>query len=206
MNEILVVSSILLWVVVALNLLLTLALVRRLNTLSEQSQQDARATSLDRSGSGPKLKQPAPSFTAKTLQGDDVTLDTYAGGAVAFIFIGTHCAPCREALPSYEALAPSAARAGVKIVLVSINDTEPTRAFIDEAAVRLPVLVAPAPSNSFMMDYGFKGTPSYCLVDAQGIVQSAGYPSFDWGDWKALADSWRESQLLVNGTAPVENK
>ena len=206
MNEFLVVSSILLWIVVALNLLLTLALVRRLNTLSDQSQQDARAASSDRTGSGPKLKQPAPPFTAKTLQGEHITLETYSGRSVALIFIGTHCAPCREALPAYEALSPSAVRAGVQIVLVSINDAEPTRAFIDEAGVMLPVLIAPAASNSFMTDYGFKGTPSYCLLDAHGIVQSAGYPSFEWGEWKALADSWRESQTPTNVLVPVESK
>lgn len=205
MNEVLVVSSILLWVLVAFNLLLTLALVRRMNTLSEQSQQDANATTSARTGSGPKLGQPAPPFTAKTLQDDHVSLESYTGGTMAFVFIGTHCAPCREALPAYEALAPSAERAGVQIVLVSVNDMEPTRAFIDETGIRkLPVLIAPANSNSFMSDYGFKGTPSYCLVDAQGIVQSAGYPSFDWGDWKALADSWRGSQIPITGMVPAE--
>ena len=193
MTEIMVVSSVLLWLAVGFNLILTLALVRRLNALDSTSQ--SRSTDpgkLAPASPGPEIGQSAPAFTAQTLEGEQVTLNTYIGGgcSAAFVFISTTCEPCREALPSYEALLPKARQAGVELVLVSTSDPVQTAAFVDQFNIRLPVLVAPMRDNPFMKDYNFNATPSYCLVDAQGKIQSAGYPTFSWGEWKALVDSW----------------
>lgn len=140
--------------------------------------------------SGPPVGQSAPDFTAETLDGARVTRADYAGRSVALLLIAPHCEPCREALPRYEALAPHAARAGVELVLVSIDTATPTRAFAAEQGIRLPLLVAPHDENPLMRDYNFTGTPSYCLLDAQGTIRAAGYPSFDWGEWQALAREW----------------
>lgn len=186
MTEALLVSSVLLWVVVAFNLLLTLALVRRLNATS---RQDSRGVG-EAHPAGLKPGQQAPDFTAQTLQGEPVTLDTYAGQGVAFIFFSTNCNPCKEALPRLEALRPGAQRAGVELVVVSTQEASKTQAFVDEMHVRLPVLVAPHPANPFMKDYNLNATPSYSLVDAAGIVQSAGHLSFQSGEWKALSEQW----------------
>lgn len=178
----LVVSSVALWALLLFNLLLTLALVRRVNI-------GARAAT-DRPSEGLAPGRPAPSFVAETLLGEPVTLADYAGRAVVFLFIGTHCPPCRSALPGYEALGAKAALAGVEFVLVSVDEAVQTRAFVAELGIRLPVIVAPHRSNPFAQEYDSLATPSYCLIDAHGTVQSAGYPSLDWGKWKALAESW----------------
>ena len=181
MERILTASTVLQWVVVLTNLALTLALVRRVNAESEEHNGPV---------SGLKPGRPAPDFAAATLSGTPVTLAEYAGRAVAFLFVGTHCPPCRRSLPSYEALAPKAARAGVELVLVSTDEAESTRSFVTELDVQMPILVAPQASNPFMRDYQASGTPSFCLIDAQGTVQAAGYPSLEWGEWKALSASW----------------
>jgi len=57
---------------------------------------------------------------------------------------------------------------------VSDADEEKTRPLIDGLADGLPVLVAPREHNPFFTDYKAMGTPSYCLIDAQGRVQAAG--------------------------------
>lgn len=186
MNDVLLISSVLLWLVVVFNLLLTFALIRRLNANPQTAAPAQREKGLP-------AGQPAPDFTAETLTGETVTRATYAGRNLALLFVSPTCGPCREALPAYEALQPAAARAGVILLLVSTADAAQTRAFADELHLRLPILVAPAPSNTFSRDYRIPGTPSYCLVDAAGIVQSAGYPSLEWGEWKALAESWTAS-------------
>ncbi|PIV27193.1 MAG: hypothetical protein COS37_03225, partial [Anaerolineae bacterium CG03_land_8_20_14_0_80_58_20] len=63
---------------------------------------------------------------------------------------------------------------GTELVLVSDADEEKTRPLIDGLADGLPVLVAPRDHNPFFTDYKAMGTPSYCLIDAQGRVQAAG--------------------------------
>ncbi len=189
MESVLVINSALLWVIVALNLLLTFALVRRVNISSGNT--DVRFV-----GSGLEAGERAPDFVAESLSGETVTLATYARRAVAFLFVGTHCPPCRESLPRYQSLYPLAAQANIDLVLVSVDSVEQTQALVDEFGVSMPVIVAPQRSNSFLSDYKATGTPSYCLINAEGIVQSAGHPSFDWGEWKGLAESWKAEQPI----------
>jgi peroxiredoxin len=181
-ETILVVSSILLWLVVLLNLLLTLALVRRLNA--------SRTHQVPVSEMGLKRGEIAPEFTAQTLASEMVTLHSYAGRNTVFIFISTHCAPCHEILPSLVSLGPKAARAGVELVLVSGNELDETRALMEQEQIRLPVLVAPRGSNSFLEDYKATEVPTYCFIDEQGKVQSTGYPGQQWEEWKLLTASW----------------
>jgi peroxiredoxin len=181
-------SSILLWVLTLANLLLTLALIRRVNAGTRSSGEQRL-----------KVGTAAPDFTASTLQGETITRATCAGRNVAFLFISPSCQPCRDMLPTFEALGPKAARSGVDLVLVSNAEHEATSALADQFHLRLPVLVAPLSTNPFARDYLSTTTPSYCLVNEQGKVQSAGYPSLEWGEWKTLVESWEKIQVPVSG-------
>lgn len=177
MEQFVVSSLVVLWLVVICNLLLTLALIRRVN---------ARGTL--RPTEGLKEGEIAPDFTAEALNGEQVTLATYAHCEVAFVFISPHCHPCREALLQYEALAPKATKFGVNIILVSRGNVEQTLALVREFGHKLPVLVAPEGSNSFMEDYKLFSTPSYCLLSKQGKILSCGYPHLQEGIWKRFCE------------------
>lgn len=192
MEAALVINSALLWLVVLANLLLTLALVRRINESRSAAAGGAQVTGLE-AGVG------APDFTARTLNGDIVTRHAYAGRDVAFIFVSTHCGPCREIAPHVEAIAPTAKAAGVDLVLVSSDEPDETQAFVDELQLTVPVIVAPRRSSAFLEDYKATATPSFCFVDKEARVRAAGYPSSEWGAWKSLTDTW----VKRTSTAPV---
>jgi len=160
MEPIWALSIILLWILVLLNLLLTLGLVRRMNTVFPR--RDLL-----------KAGQPAPDFKAETLKGEAVTLATYAGRSVAFVFVSHDCQPCRTELPGLEALRPTAEQNAIALILVSDADAETTQKFMDEIHVSLPVLVAPRGSNTFFSSYKVRGTPSYCLIGPDGKVRAA---------------------------------
>lgn len=191
MEQFLVLSSVLLWVLVIFNLILSLALVRKINAAYQPKE------SL-------KEEQPAPNFVAETITGEKVTLESFAQRNVAFIFVDPACGPCREALPSYESLAPKAAQSNVDFVLISTADADLTRRFVDEYNIKLPTLIAPHESNPFMKDYLVTGTPSYCLIDREGKVQSTGSPNLKWGKWKILAEAWEEQAERGTSLAPRE--
>jgi peroxiredoxin len=182
----LVVSSAFLWVVVLSNLLLTLALVRRLN-------KGSRSTP----AIGLKSGQQAPDFSAHTLNNETVTRSTFVGRKAAFIFISTQCDPCREFMPSLTSLENDAAQAGVELILVSSDEQEETRAFAEELNISLPVLVAPRKTNSFFEDYKATLTPSYCFINEQGLVQSAGLTGLVGGNWQKLTNSWTQHTISV---------
>lgn len=182
MERILVVSMLSLWVLVLLNMLVTLALVRRMNS-------DGRMPHIANQSEGIAPGEIAPDFKAETLSGEPLTLASFNGRTTAFLFIGTHCPPCREAIPSYEATRLEAMQAGVELVLVSVDDAAQSRTFADEIATSLPILIAPRESNSFMSDYKLSVTPSYCLIDPGGKVKSSGYPLIERGMWRGWMDS-----------------
>lgn len=179
----LVIGLILLWIVVLFNLLLTLAIIRRLNLGSWQT--------------GLRQGQIAPDFTAQTLSGESVTLQDYAGYPTAFVFISTRCSHCEKLLPELEALSPQAMRAGINLVLVSDNQREEIQDYARRNNIHLPVLIAPQSENPFFQNYQVKGTPFYCYIDQQSKVQSAGHPHITGGAWKVLADDWTKKAISV---------
>lgn len=179
MEQATLVSSLSLWIIVLFNLLLTLVLIRRVNTQAKGGIR--KATGLDTGIA-------APNFTAEALGGEQVSLSTYNGRPMAFLFIGTRCGPCREAIPRYESIREKALANGTELVLVSIDNMESTQELVQDLNVRLPVIVAPRHQNPFADDYKVSGTPSYCIIDGEGKVHSSGYPNIDVGKWKALDD------------------
>ena len=184
MNEtVFVISSALLWVVVLFNLLLTLVLVRRVT--AAQTQQQSGFVEWLRPG------ERAPDFTAENLDGETITLTTYAGRSVVFLFMSHTCKPCRDHLPEYEVLSDLARQAGTVFVFVFFATVAATRDFLVEFPVTSPVIVAPPDENPFRDNYKIFSTPSYCLVDTQGRIHSCDHPDAAFGAWKEVTESWR---------------
>lgn len=175
METTLLVSSMLLWLVVVLNLFLTFALVRRFN-----------ATSRLPDTGGLPVGTVAPNFTAHTLSGETKTLADYRGRNLALVFISSQCQPCRDLLPSLKQMESRAQQANIDLVLVNGEGQTASAALVDEMALSLPLLVAPRPENPFFSDYHILGTPSYCFVTPQGIVSASGFPSLQSGEWTAF--------------------
>jgi peroxiredoxin len=190
MEQALVISTVLLWAVVLFNLLLTLAVVRRVNA----AYQDMKPAE-----NGLKEREQAPDFAAQTLDGEAVTLSSFAGKPTAFVFISNGCKPCHEELPNYLALQPMAEQAGARLVLVSIDTPESTRELVNEFQISTPVLVAQENINSFMRDFKMKGTPAYTYVDAEGKVKSAGRPNKYMDSWKQITESWASDKRELVG-------
>jgi peroxiredoxin len=166
METFLFISSILLWILMLFNILLTLGLSRRI------SRQFPKMESL-------RPGQLAPDFTAWTLDGKPVTRASYNAQSVAFIFVSPHCGPCRDEVPKLETLQPQAQTQGHSLVMVSDSDEEETMKFVEELASSLPVLIAPRDRTTFLHDYKSTATPSFCWVNRDGKVQAAGIGLFE---------------------------
>jgi peroxiredoxin len=174
MDTLLIISSVLLWAAVFFNLLLTLALVRRMNRMFPD------ITFLE-AGSQ------APDFIAERPDGEKVTLATFARRKVALLFIGPACSSCIQKLPDWEALGPKARKKGVDLVLVSLADAAETQEFVQKYSIQLPILIMPRGNAAFVTNYKIAGTPQYCVVDEQGKVQSS---AFIGKEWEQLTQEW----------------
>jgi hypothetical protein len=205
MEMFLLISLSLLWVAILLNLALTLRMLRWVRATNEvrmaQQEPVERRQAL-------VIGAPAPEFKARTLAGQSVRLDDYAGRSVAFIFVSPACGHCRMEMPMLIKLAPLAKKnAGVEIILASDWGPVVTQQWIDTIQredgmdVTLPILVAPRGKTDFLDDYNTDHiTPSFCLLDAQSHVQTKGsIPSTEWGKLKRTWEgATRLSPLLLN--------
>lgn len=181
MNETLIVSSVGLWLMVSVNIVLTLALVRRFNKLAPPAGAGAGMGGLTKGAV-------APDFNATTLSGEPISLASYAGRAVAFLFISPSCGPCRDGLPRYLAWYRQALSLDIEMVLVSSAGAQDTQPLVDEFSIDMPVLLAPRDASSFFGDYKISGTPQYTLLSAKGVVLSSDYPGYDWHTWSGVSE------------------
>jgi peroxiredoxin len=181
MQSLFVINFILIWIIILFNLILTMALVRQVNKLINAGTGLGRAQV-----EALKNGEPAPHFTASTLDGNLAILSNYINQSVLLIFVSSHCKPCREKIPAIEKVSPKALVAGVNIIYVCVDDMETSTAFLKEFDISSQVLVAPLETNSFLTDYKVPATPYFYLIE-QGVVQEGGF--FD-DKWFTLVTKW----------------
>lgn len=142
--------------------------------------------------------QPAPTFTARTLDGDTVTLEDYAGQVVLLNIWATWCTPCREEMPSMERLYSRFRDRGsdFRILAVSIdaatgeddafgNTGGDIRAFAEELGLTFTILHDP--SGRIQRVYQTTGVPESFLIARDGTVfrRLAGAVDWDTSEWEA---------------------
>ncbi|HCP47928.1 MAG TPA: hypothetical protein DIU15_17950 [Deltaproteobacteria bacterium] len=120
--------------------------------------------------SHPLVGQPAPDFTAQTVQGGEVTLSSLLGQVVVLDFWATWCAPCVDSLPAlvelHEALGGRAAR----LLIVALDDSESeVLSFWKQHEVGLEAVLG---DSDLAADYGVSGIPATIVIDPEGRVHS----------------------------------
>lgn len=177
----LIVSSILLWLVVCFNLLITMALVRQFNSLTHSPSLNASI--------GLRPGERAPDFAAQTLQHQTVTLTHYIGRPTLFLFISPTCPACIEGLSQYEAAHALARQAGANLSLVMNATVDDAQSFVTKHNLNMPLIAAPVHENPFLKQYKATAFPSLCYLDANGKVLRSGLLA---ENLPALMNSWRE--------------
>jgi peroxiredoxin len=188
LETVLIVSSVLLWIVLICNVLLTLALVRNVNKASNTSKHIPPPEGL-------KEGTKAPAFTAQALDETTVMLEDYTNKAALFVFIAPHCGACEDILPSLNTMGQE--MTDTELILVSNSTVEETRRLTKEHHLTLPVLSAPQPQNPFFPDYKIHGTPTYYLINAQGQIQATGHPHENNPQWKQFVASLTQPTTSV---------
>ena len=122
--------------------------------------------------------QPAPAFTATTLEGTPVGLDQYRGKVVLLNVWATWCAPCLEEMPSMERLYRELAGHPFEILAVSVDDqvdgsvpSAALRVFAADLDMTFPILhSAPSASGSIQRVFQTTGVPESFLIGPDGVI------------------------------------
>jgi methylamine dehydrogenase accessory protein MauD len=166
MNEALVVSNLVLWVVVLALLVAVFALARQVGILHERVAPMG-ALMMD---NGPKVGAASPVFTLTDLAGRPVNIGAPSLSSTLLFFLSPTCPVCKKLLPIVKSTAASERR-WLSIVLASDGDEAEQRKFIRRAGLEVFPYVL---STNLGVTYHVSKLPYAVLLDERGIVRAKG--------------------------------
>jgi peroxiredoxin len=141
----------------------------------------------------PRLGELAREYTATTLAGDTVTLESMRGKVVLLNLWATWCTPCRMETPYLQSVFEERNADGFEIVGISMDTgdaAEDIAMFVEEYGVTYTILHDPQMRG--MELYQVLGLPATFLIDREGVLQWMRYgpiPENDTDFLQALEDA-----------------
>lgn len=126
---------------------------------------------------------PAPAFTLKDRQGNEVSLEQFRGQVVFVNFWATWCPPCREEMPSLDSMARQVENAVV--LAVSVDDEwEPIDEFLGPDAKGYQVVLDAGANVSEL--FGTTGYPESFVIGTDGQLVYKFIGPRDWSTHAAV--------------------
>ncbi len=123
-------------------------------------------------------------WTLQTLNGESTTLGDFQGQVVLLNFWATWCGPCKKEMPSLQVLYDSLKTEGVSFLMVSKEDPEIVRGFLEKEEYDMPFYIrtgiAPADVQS-------KSIPATFIIDSEGTVVLKETGARAWDDESTTA-------------------
>lgn len=135
---------------------------------------------------------PAPGWEAVTLAGEPVRLEDYDGRVILLNIWATGCPPCREEMPSMQALAETITDEDFEIVAVSVDAGEEgavgwggfaggdVPAFVEEFGLTFDVLRDA--EGTIAETYQATGLPESFLIGRDGLIYKKVPGGTDWSN------------------------
>ena len=127
-----------------------------------------------------KGSKKAPNFRLEDLRGKKVELKHFKGKVVFLNFWATWCGPCKQEMPSIEALYDQFREKDFVFLSVSVDyaGVKPVKEFIENQRYTFPVLIDP---NCETLDlFEVKGIPTTFLIDKKGMMIGKAIGPKDW--------------------------
>jgi peroxiredoxin len=122
--------------------------------------------------------EPAPEFTLRNQDGEEVSLSDYRGRKVLLVFYPLDFSPvCADQLSIYQEVKPQIAEKGVELVGISVDHGFAHRAFQEKLGIDMPLLADFEPKGEVARAYGAyiekvgHANRSLVLVDEEGTVE-----------------------------------
>jgi thiol-disulfide isomerase/thioredoxin len=113
-----------------------------------------------------------PEFSAKDLQGREISSADLRGKVVLVDFWATWCQPCKKEMPGYQKLLSRYGSSGFAVIgfkFDTMMDTEEPVQFAKRMGVRYPLAIA---ADDLKQKFGgIEGLPTTILYDRQGILR-----------------------------------
>jgi peroxiredoxin len=122
--------------------------------------------------------EPAPEFTLRDQDGEEVSLSDYRGRKVMLVFYPLDFSPvCSDQLSIYQEVKPEIAAKGVELVGISVDHAWAHKAFREKLGIDTTLLADFEPKGEVARAYGAfidrvgHANRSLVLVDEEGVVE-----------------------------------
>lgn len=117
----------------------------------------------------PRAGQPAPAFSAKTLDDKKISLAMYRGKPVYLDFFASWCAPCREETPAIVKFSKQYAKRGLVVLGLDDNEiSDRAEGFRDQYKIAFPIAIA---DQKLLDSYGVIALPVHVFIDRNGKIK-----------------------------------
>ncbi|PZT75314.1 MULTISPECIES: TlpA family protein disulfide reductase [unclassified Streptomyces] len=154
--------------VTVLNLMLTLAVIRRLR----KHEDERRQQNFVPPESGPETGAALPAFTAVTLAGEPVTADSLKGRQAALTFLSTDCSACVMAVNDMPEFARRTGMDASQMLVVIAGDEADAHRMAEPLA-GIATVVVEETGGPLSALYSIRATPTTVLADPDGTVTYA---------------------------------
>ena len=126
-----------------------------------------------------KEKRRLLDFSLSTTDGKLVSLSQYRGKVVFLNFWATWCPPCRDEMPSMEALYQQFHERGLEIIACDIMERPDTvEKFMKSNKLTFPAVLDT--SGKVSSQYGVQGVPATFIIDRDGKIILSLVGGIDW--------------------------
>jgi thiol-disulfide isomerase/thioredoxin len=146
----------------------------------------------------PFAEMPAPAARLLFTSGEHRSLQDFKGKVVILNIWATWCGPCRDELPTLEALEEELMTRGLVVIPMTIEKMPPAelKDFLTESGVNLPhAAIDPSSAIRRTLAEG-TGIPVTYLIDRKGVVR---YKYSGSSDWTRPQRKDRVLELLAEG-------
>lgn len=146
--------------------------------------------------------RPAPEFTLKSFDGDEVKLSDFRGKTLLVNFWASWCHPCREEAPALEKTYMSLSGRQVEFIGINImDDRKSAEEYIKSFGGTFVNIYDP--ENRVHLDYGVGGVPETFFVNPDGIITGKHRGPLT----EKMIMNYIEKATLYNGQSPgIENQ
>ena len=121
-----------------------------------------------------EMNEPAPDFTLKSRQGDNLRLEDFRGQVVMLNFWASWCGPCRQEMPLMDEIYEQYKDLGFTVLAVNVDENrDEAHRFLDKVPVSYPILYDP--ESQVSEQYNVQAMPTTVMIDRNGNARFLHY-------------------------------
>jgi len=125
-------------------------------------------------------------FSLPLLDGTKITLSQYKGKVVFLNFWAEWCGPCREEMPSIEAVYQKLKNKGLEVLAVNLRDTKnKVSSFMKEYKLNFPALLDE--KGTIGSYYNVQAIPTTYIIDRRGLIIARLVGSINWNSPQVIS-------------------